>query len=138
MPNMNGFEFLSVVRRRFPTIPVIVISGEFSGLNVPESVLADALFSKGQYRPGELFRKIAELLNKPPKRPGAGKPSKAAVWVKNKGDHRSHLFRVFAYFSSGSAAFEVGYESPSQFNREYKRFFGQPPMRDIQALRGCL
>jgi CheY-like chemotaxis protein len=29
MPNMNGFEFLSVVRRRFPVIPVIVISGEF-------------------------------------------------------------------------------------------------------------
>ena len=36
------------------------------------------------------------------------------------------------------AAFEVGYESPSQFNREYKRFFGQPPMRDIQALRATL
>jgi AraC-like DNA-binding protein len=33
------------------------------------------------------------------------------------------------------AAFEVGYESPSQFNREYKRFFGQPPMRDIQTRR---
>jgi AraC-like DNA-binding protein len=39
---------------------------------------------------------------------------------------------------AASAAFEVGYESPSQFNREYKRFFGQPPMRDIQALRACL
>jgi AraC-like DNA-binding protein len=39
---------------------------------------------------------------------------------------------------AASAAFEVGYESPSQFNREYKRFFGQPPMRDIQALRGSL
>ena len=38
-------------------------------------------------------------------------------------------------FDAASAAFEVGYESPSQFNREYKRFFGQPPMRDIQALR---
>ena len=36
---------------------------------------------------------------------------------------------------AASAAFEVGYESPSQFNREYKRFFGQPPMRDILALR---
>jgi AraC-like DNA-binding protein len=35
---------------------------------------------------------------------------------------------------AASAAFEVGYESPGQFNREYKRFFGQPPMRDIQAL----
>jgi len=39
---------------------------------------------------------------------------------------------------AASAAFEVGYESPSQFNREYKRFFGQPPMRDIEALRASL
>ena len=36
---------------------------------------------------------------------------------------------------AGSAAFEVGYESASQFNREYSRFFGQPPMRDIRTLR---
>ena len=34
---------------------------------------------------------------------------------------------------AASAAFGVGYESASQFNREYKRFFGQPPMRDIKA-----
>jgi len=34
-----------------------------------------------------------------------------------------------------SAAYEVGYESVSQFNREYSRFFGQPPMRDVKALR---
>jgi AraC-like DNA-binding protein len=36
---------------------------------------------------------------------------------------------------AASAAFEVGYESASQFNREYSRFFGQPPKRDIQTLR---
>ncbi|MGD0681994.1 MAG: AraC family transcriptional regulator [Terracidiphilus sp.] len=36
---------------------------------------------------------------------------------------------------AASAAFEVGYESASQFNREYSRFFGQPPMRDIKAHR---
>jgi AraC-like DNA-binding protein len=36
---------------------------------------------------------------------------------------------------AASAAFEVGYESPSQFNREYSRFFGQPPVRDVRALR---
>jgi AraC-like DNA-binding protein len=36
---------------------------------------------------------------------------------------------------AASAAFEVGYESASQFNREYGRFFGQPPMRDIRTLR---
>jgi AraC-like DNA-binding protein len=40
-------------------------------------------------------------------------------------------------FDAASAAFEVGYESPSQFNREYKRFFGQPPIRDIQSLRAA-
>jgi len=34
---------------------------------------------------------------------------------------------------AASAAFEVGYESASQFNREYSRFFGQPPMRDVKA-----
>jgi AraC-like DNA-binding protein len=36
---------------------------------------------------------------------------------------------------AAGAAFEVGYESPTQFNREYSRFFGQPPMRDVRALR---
>lgn len=37
-----------------------------------------------------------------------------------------------------SAAFEVGYESISQFNREYSRFFGQPPKRDVKARRLAL
>ncbi|MGB8476016.1 MAG: AraC family transcriptional regulator [Candidatus Acidiferrum sp.] len=36
---------------------------------------------------------------------------------------------------AASAAFEVGYESATQFNREYSRFFGKPPMRDIRAFR---
>jgi CheY-like chemotaxis protein len=83
MPNMNGFEFLSVVRARFPSIPVIVISGEFSGVNVPESVLADAFFAKGSYKPPELFEKISELLNDLPKRERPRKSTQAAVWVKN-------------------------------------------------------
>jgi AraC-like DNA-binding protein len=33
------------------------------------------------------------------------------------------------------AAYQVGYESPSQFSREYARMFGAPPMRDIEQLR---
>ena len=35
-----------------------------------------------------------------------------------------------------SAAYAVGYESVSQFSREYSRYFGQPPIRDVKALRG--
>jgi AraC-like DNA-binding protein len=34
-----------------------------------------------------------------------------------------------------TAAYEVGYESISQFSREYSRCFGQPPVRDIRALK---
>lgn len=34
-----------------------------------------------------------------------------------------------------NAAFKVGYESPSQFSREYNRLFGAPPLRDIKNLR---
>ncbi|QEE44572.1 AraC family transcriptional regulator [Rhizobium sp. WL3] len=37
--------------------------------------------------------------------------------------------------TASSAAFAVGYESASQFNREYGRLFGQPPARDADAVR---
>ena len=33
------------------------------------------------------------------------------------------------------AGFAVGYDSPSQFSREYRRMFGVPPSRDALALR---
>ena len=36
---------------------------------------------------------------------------------------------------ASTAAFKVGYESPSQFSREYGRLFGTPPLRDITNLR---
>lgn len=38
------------------------------------------------------------------------------------------------HIDASRAAFEVGYESPSQFSREYSRQFGAPPMRDIKSL----
>lgn len=36
---------------------------------------------------------------------------------------------------AASAAFRVGYQDASHFNREYKSIFGVPPMRDVQRLR---
>jgi AraC-like DNA-binding protein len=36
---------------------------------------------------------------------------------------------------ASGAGFRVGYGSPSQFSREYSRFFGTPPHRDSEALR---
>lgn len=39
------------------------------------------------------------------------------------------------HLDSATAAFNVGYESPSQFGREYKRMFGNSPVKDVEKLR---
>ncbi len=57
MPNMSGFELLSIVRRRFPHIPTIAISGEFILANMPLGLLVDHFFQKGSYSPAELHAK---------------------------------------------------------------------------------
>lgn len=36
---------------------------------------------------------------------------------------------------AATAAHQVGYDSPSQFSREYRRLFGAPPIQDITRLR---
>jgi AraC-like DNA-binding protein len=46
---------------------------------------------------------------------------------------------MLAYGSNvETAATEVGYESASQFSREYARMFGRPPRRDVPALAGLV
>ena len=47
--------------------------------------------------------------------------------------HAARVRMLTEGLDAASAAFEVGYESASQFNREYSRLFGQPPMRDIKS-----
>ncbi|TGM57154.1 AraC family transcriptional regulator [Leptospira adleri] len=42
---------------------------------------------------------------------------------------------AFGDFPVSEAAYQVGYESASQFNREYSRFFGAPPSRDALRIR---
>ena len=79
MPNMSGFELFSVLRRRFPQIAVIALSAEYNGVH-PTGLIADAFFTKGDYKPEELFRQIAELLKKGPIRTSA-KPDTAPVWI---------------------------------------------------------
>jgi AraC-like DNA-binding protein len=49
--------------------------------------------------------------------------------------HEARRLMVARAFNGEAAAFEVGYESASQFSREYARLFGSPPKRDLQRLR---
>jgi AraC-like DNA-binding protein len=52
--------------------------------------------------------------------------------------HEARRLMLVEDLDAGMAALRVGYESASQFSREYARLFGQPPMRDIKLLRASL
>jgi CheY-like chemotaxis protein len=81
MPNMSGFEFLAVVRRRFPHIPVIAVSGEFLSDGMPPGLLVDAFLQKGGYTPDQLFAKVEELIHESPIRPHLVKCARAPLWI---------------------------------------------------------
>jgi AraC-like DNA-binding protein len=49
--------------------------------------------------------------------------------------HEARQLMLIERMDASDAAFEVGYESPSQFSREYNHLFGAPPLRDIKKLR---
>jgi AraC-like DNA-binding protein len=49
--------------------------------------------------------------------------------------HEARRLMLTEGLEASAAAHKVGYESPSQFSREYRRLFGAPPRREIDALR---
>lgn len=87
MPKMSGFEFLSIIRRRFPQIPIIATSGSFEGPDLPIWVLADSFIPKPSGSPEKLLQTIIELLEASPLRANAAKPDKAPVWIPRTGDY---------------------------------------------------
>jgi len=86
MPQMSGFELLSVVRRRFPQIPVIAMSGAYhSGDSVPGGVIADAFYAKGQSNPQTLLRAVADLIRTSADRAVDHERESAPVWIPRNG-----------------------------------------------------
>jgi len=86
MPHMSGFEFLSVIRRRFPEILVVAMSGAYeSGDAIPGGVIADAFYAKGSDKPGSLSRLIGDLLRTSASRAIAHATQSAPVWVPRNG-----------------------------------------------------
>src|SRR5580704_9659267 len=62
MPGMSGFELHSIVRRRFPHIPAVAISGEYILASMPLGLLVDHFFQKGGCTPEQLLAKIQEVI----------------------------------------------------------------------------
>ena len=85
MPKMSGFEFLSVVRRRFPKISVIASSGAYGSRDVPTGVLADAFYAKGEDHPDTLLNSVAALLQTSAEQASAHQNGSAPVWIPRNG-----------------------------------------------------
>ena len=79
MPGMTGFELLSAVRRRFPAIWTVAMSGMFSGDEVPSGVAADAFYQKGSSM-GSLLR-ILEALPRPERKRPAHQKAEEIIWI---------------------------------------------------------
>jgi CheY-like chemotaxis protein len=84
MPGMTGFELLAVVRRKFPAILTIAMSGAFSGNEVPSGVAADAFYQKGSSL-GSLLM-IIEALPKMERRALQPGRSAASLWIDGDGN----------------------------------------------------
>lgn len=85
MPEMSGFEFLSVVRRRFPKISVIASSGAYASSAVPTGVLADAFYAKGDDHPETLVNTVAALIQTCDTQATAHQDATAPVWIPRNG-----------------------------------------------------
>ena len=65
MPRMSGIEFISVVRRRFPCIPIIILSGSIPS-ELPAEIKPDRCFEKSARQIPELLRAVCDLARKTP------------------------------------------------------------------------
>jgi CheY-like chemotaxis protein len=79
MPGMSGLELLPVVRRRFPRIHLVAMSGAFSSNGVPSGIIADAFYEKGGGL-GTLLR-IMESLPRPERMAQQPHAAPPPVWV---------------------------------------------------------
>ena len=108
MPEMSGFELLSVIRRRFPAIYVIAMSGMFTESQFPSGVTADAYYQKG----GGVADLVKMVETRPlPRREHRDTPE--PIWIQRNGHDASggefvtiacpECFRTFPQAINGTA-----------------------------------
>jgi CheY-like chemotaxis protein len=87
MPGMSGFELLAVVRRRFPAMLTIAMSGAFCGNEVPSGVAADAFYQKGS-SVGSLLR-MMEAAPRPERMTPRHADASNFIWIQPGGQDAS-------------------------------------------------
>ncbi|WP_413728592.1 AraC family transcriptional regulator [Sodalis sp. RH19] len=56
-------------------------------------------------------------------------------YIKSTRLHQARLLMIRDGLTAASASSRVGYDSPSQFSREFKRFFGRSPMEEVRDMK---
>jgi AraC-like DNA-binding protein len=128
----------------------LVMSGE-SGATVRQLGLADSSLSRVRHVVGWMRERYAEpmrvdeLAQRARMSPSAFHRAFHAVTAMSPIQYQKNVrlqearLRLLAHPTDiAGTAYAVGYESPSQFSREYRRQFGAPPSRDIAQLRGSV
>ena len=80
MPNMSGVELLSILRRRFPHIGVVAMSGDLQSSSRHPQVIADAFLAK-PFKLVELVQTIRELIARFPIRTQGAKIESVPFWI---------------------------------------------------------
>ncbi|OOY18400.1 AraC family transcriptional regulator [Thioclava sp. DLFJ4-1] len=93
-------------------------------LNYAEPLRVDDLAARAQMSSSTFHQHFRELTTM--------SPLKYQKWLRL---NEARQLMLNDHLDAASAAFQVGYESPSQFSREYSRLFGNPPKKDIDQLR---
>ena len=92
MPEMSGFELLSVVRQRFPAVIAVATSGAYDSGVVPPGVIADAFYAKGAESSTSLLEIVASAIKEGPI---GHDGSTAPVWIPRNGrDHNGKPYVV--------------------------------------------
>lgn len=134
MPGMSGFELLSVVRRRFPQMSTVAMSGAYVGDEVPFGVIADGFFAKGS-QSKNLLKTIQGLLRTAPARSSEHYRDHAPVWISRNGNNSQGRPYVVLACAECLRAFPVNViegsvreilELPCPFCLSMNRYFIQP------------
>ncbi len=143
MPRMSGFELLSVVRRRFPQILTLAMSGGYADDAVPEAVIADGFYAKGG-QPKNLLRAIEKVMHSASAGSNAHRREMAPAWVPRNG-HDSHgtpyvmvtceeCLRIFQLAVIEERTGRV-LEVPCRFCPGKNRYIIEPSVQDTREMR---
>lgn len=139
MPHMSGYELLSVVRRRFPQILSVAMSGAYQGNAVPVGVIADSFYAKGE-SPRNLLAMIAGLIRTSGDRMNTHRKEVTPAWIPRNGHDSQGVPYVVVACAECLRTFELSVEEettgavlevPCRFCPGKNQYIIEPPNTDI-------